>query len=606
MPTIDRRTFLGLSAGTLAALALRYPVHADSPLPALPTEEPGPGGGSGAPNVVVIIADDMDYGMGQFAMPKLRARMAAEPGWTEFSQAFVSQALCGPSRSTFLTGRYSHQHGVTRNTNRRNLDSTQTLATWLDDAGYAAGHIGKYLWGNNRHIPKDLPGWQLVKYGARSDSVAESAVSFMRDVAGQPFLLVLAGTDPHKPPRPPSRYRKTAVTMAPLPPKETDVSDKPPWLRKGGGGSGMAARLGAYRATLAIDDMINTVATELQALGEYDNTLLIFTSDHGYSWGSNRIGGKNAPYDPSVHVPLFVKAPGSAQPSRLSERVVSIVDLPATILATSGAQPTLTQMGRDLTPLLQGVESGWEDVAFIAGYEDRRRPKNSFIGLRTAEHTYVETDDGFIELYDLAADPYQHNNVAGQAAYADTQAALAARLQVEVGPTPRQGSLTVVKSVVDGGTGTPPELDWQFDGPLGLFALPPGGGEAVFDGLPVGDYTISESAPANYAVTASASTGAAGTDSLTVRLHPGRQVTVTFTNTRLYSVSVLNQQACEATGLIGTTPYTLAPGEQSAPAMVMPGPLTITAAGDCFAAEVHELTVVDDVVLTLGGDAPIP
>ena len=408
---MNRRQFLYTSvlAGAGAAIARPGPVRADQTEP--PYERP---------SVVMIVTDDQDYGMGLHAMPKTRARMAAEPGWTEFTQAFANQAICAPSRSTMLTGRYPHQHGVTTNKNRSNLDTTQTLATWLQAGGYATAHYGKWLWGSKR--PASLPGFDVVGGGSSSDGLSVTAADYIRHATG-PFFLVLAGTDPHKPAKPAPRYQNADVVMAPLPPKLTDFSDKPAWLRpRGSGNPGLKNRIGCYRETLAIDDMVDTVCRELQAAGRYDNTLIVFASDNGFSWGSNGVGGKNAPYDPSIHVPLFVHWPTTAGPmAGQCDHIVSAVDIPATVLSVTGAAATLPQMGHPLQEAVIGT--GWTDAAYIYGYEDSRRA-GWWRGVRTQLWTYVEHDTGERELYDLSADPWQHVNLAGREGYADVLLAL--------------------------------------------------------------------------------------------------------------------------------------------------------------------------------------
>jgi len=234
------------------------------------------------PNIVVIMTDDLDVNtlhemLQRNLMPNLQNSII-EKG-TEFTNSFVTNSLCCPSRSTFLTGQYSHNHGVIKNPQIQNLNDNHTLATWLQNAEYQTAHVGKYLNGYGTLISDDYipPGWDnwnslidpftyrvydykisnngpLVLYGNSSsdyqtDVLARLSSDFIHETnvmdSNDPFFLVITTLAPHgeegtincsiqdRPEgiiRGPPRYDGTSFDLIlPKSPSfnETDVSDKP-------------------------------------------------------------------------------------------------------------------------------------------------------------------------------------------------------------------------------------------------------------------------------------------------------------------------------------------------------------------------------------------
>jgi len=112
------------------------------------------------PNILVILTDDQDV----YSLPVMRKLMSFPEGsWVNFTNAFVNNSVCCPSRATLLTGQYAHKHGVLSNQHGEQLDDTNTLAVWLDQAGYRTGLVGKYLnqfpWDRGAsYVP---PGWDF-------------------------------------------------------------------------------------------------------------------------------------------------------------------------------------------------------------------------------------------------------------------------------------------------------------------------------------------------------------------------------------------------------------------------------------------------------------
>lgn len=340
------------------------------------------------PNIVVFMTDDQTVEMMRF-LPQTRSLLAKEG--TSFTNSFVSYSLCCPSRATFLTGLYAHNHGViTNDDGYAALGSQPTVATRLQGAGYHTIHVGKYLNGYGRHNSQPAPGWDawhglvderayamygysinhngsVKTYGTvsgeepaqlyQTDVLKRLAIKELR-AAPEPFFLNLAFLAPHrenladgqlKPerdPRPAPRHRDRYLRLRmPRDPSfnEADVSDKPPPVadRAPLSESAIAWQEARYRARaralLAVDEAVAAVMAELRRKGSLDNTLVIFTSDNGFLLGEHRAReGKFLPYEPSIRVPLIVTGPGVARDAT-SEMAVSNVDLAPTILQAAGA-----------------------------------------------------------------------------------------------------------------------------------------------------------------------------------------------------------------------------------------------------------------------------
>lgn len=369
------------------------------------------------PNIVVVMADDLskrelDVALTKGWMPNLKTHLINRG--TTFTQSFVTNSLCCPSRSTFLTGQYSHNHGVL--TNRRPtggvtvFNDDSTLATWLKQVGYRNCFVGKYLNGYGENTVKDdpsddstyiPPGWDdwqalvknstsqynytindngiLFNYGAdpatppeeyQTDVLAQRSVSFINESEVisdiTPFFLFITPAAPHIESnyaiRPAPRHQGSASTivLAKSPSfNEQDVSDKPTWLQNNFPqltSSKIEDVQRLYRSKLeairAIDDLVGEVVAALAQNGELGNTVLVFTSDNGYLLGQHRLIGKTNAYDGSIRVPLYISAPGFSTGQAVSHFVLNN-DLAPTIAEFAGTIPTIPVDGRSLIPLLR-------------------------------------------------------------------------------------------------------------------------------------------------------------------------------------------------------------------------------------------------------------
>ncbi len=390
-----------------------------------------------AQNVLLVLTDDQRADT-MHVMPKTTAILG-----TAYEQARVTTSLCCPSRASILTGQYASKHGVHSNAapdgGFAQFNDSLTIATVLDDAGYNTGFVGKYLNGYKKVDPTYVPpGWdtwqafeeaqgtqiyRMYNYwlanvidgvvgphewhgkgnaNYSTDVLSQKAVDFlMRTEANdaQPWFLVVAPTAGHEPYTPAPRHRYTPVTLPPESPafNEADVSDKPGWvqaqplLTSTEIATIRTQRTNELRMFLSVDDMVQRLYDTLVANGEWADTLVVYTSDHGIQRGEHRLKIKNVPYEESLRVPLLTNRPGN-----VSDLVLNI-DLAPTFAAAAGVTMP-TAHGEDI---LDGVTrtdflvEGWSALAGI------------YVGLHTGDTVFIDYAQFGVEYYDLTIDPYQ-------------------------------------------------------------------------------------------------------------------------------------------------------------------------------------------------------
>jgi arylsulfatase A-like enzyme len=413
-------------------------------------------------------------------------RLLARRG-TTFANSYVSFPLCCPSRATFLTGQYSHNHGVftTELPNGYNgLNHTNTLPIWLRSSGYRTAMVGKYLNGYGiedgivepvsdiREIP---PGWsewygltsgleqrrykyylnengkiRFYKRGPKNyvtDVLANKAVDFVKRRAPyrKPFFMWFNPTAPHgeagvfpgatRDPAPADRHfgRFEGVT-APRTPNfdEPDVSDKPAAVK----GTPKLSNedlididrryRGRLESLLSVDDAVKRIIGRVRKAGDKRKTYVFFTSDNGLLLGSHRLLFKNFLYEEAVRVPLIVRGP-KFPAGAVRTQPVSNVDLAPTITALTKVAPRLTMDGRSLVPVAA-------DPGFAANRELllESRIYGGSEGIRQGRYKYLDNGSQLSELYDLVNDPFELENLVQVPAYAAIRDQLAARLdQIE-------------------------------------------------------------------------------------------------------------------------------------------------------------------------------
>jgi len=444
-----------LGAGTVLYFAIDggdEPMRPDGPAP--------------RPNLVVVMTDDMPVSMFETEGMPFTTEFFADG--TVFKEGIAAAPLCCPSRAGFLTGRYSHNHGVVENTEGyATLEkANQTFPVALQDGGYRTGLIGKFL---NGYEPvagaepapgfdswfaiygsADYFGFQVSDQGElREESgystevFASKAIDFTKEAARDdvPFFLWLSLNAPHtvlegSPPpcdgvnaQPPdaAAFERWANEPLPRPPSfdEPDVSDKPslaagpsPLSRQDLATATQQWR--CARASLAAADLeIERFVTALAEQNQLEDTVFVFLSDNGYYNGEHRLtGDKRLPLEPALGIPMAIRLgaelrQGSDPPASVDE-LVSQVDLAPTLLDFAGAEQCkgcAAIDGRSLRPLLEG-RPGWPSdraipFALAEGWTYRalRTPGELYMELDATRSTTF--DSPVPELYDLNADPDQ-------------------------------------------------------------------------------------------------------------------------------------------------------------------------------------------------------
>jgi N-acetylglucosamine-6-sulfatase len=450
-----KRSFAALCVVLVAAFAAG--TAADGPAAAQTS--------SSRPNIVVVMTDDQRADeMG--AMRTVRRKLAA--GGVEFTNAYATFPLCCPSRATFLTGQYAHNHGVMDNEwagggGYRAFDNTGSLPVALQAAGYRTGLVGKYM---NEYDGPEIPnGWshwavrtrgqtlfgyrlnvdgKRVEYGSRpreyqTDVIARRGARFIRQSSGpRPFFLWTSFFAPHGEsipgderwnPRPAPRHRGR-YSHARLPTRpafnEGDVSDKPSFVTNAPRLSRASVKDLTWRhrsrqaALLSVDEAVGRLLRTLRQTGEISNTVVVFVSDNGFLMGEHRLAHKEQLYEEATRVPLIMSGPGLPRGVDY-DGIVGNIDLAPTILDAAGVAPMREPDGRSLLDLLADPDPEREILLETA----------SSTAVRTPDWMYAEhrTNRGIErELYDMQADPYQLRSRAGEPAYADERAALAQRL----------------------------------------------------------------------------------------------------------------------------------------------------------------------------------
>jgi N-acetylglucosamine-6-sulfatase len=423
------------------------------------------------PNIVFVLTDDLSMNLLQY-MPNV---MTMQHQGLTFSDYFVSDSLCCPSRASIFTGNFPHDTGIYTNFGRHGGfdqfyargEEQHTFATALHDAGYRTAMMGKYLNGymgghaNPSAAPQTYvpPGWDrwdvagwgypefnyllnengaLQTYGGQpqdylTDVLSGKAVDFIDSAARaqQPFFLEVATFAPHRPYIPAPRNRQDFPGLkAPEAPNFNALPANPPgWL------AGHAPLTGkqintldrSYRkraqAVEAVDGLIGAIQGALIANGIQGNTYIVFSSDNGLHMGEYRLmAGKMTAFDTDIHVPLIVTGPGvpaGAGTGAMAENI----DLAKTFAQIGGTD--LASDGHSLLPLLRGVEPlDWRNAVLI----EHRHPSGAihdpdfqgpgsgnpltYEAMRTRDFLYVEYTTGERELYDLRSDPFELNNLA--------------------------------------------------------------------------------------------------------------------------------------------------------------------------------------------------
>ncbi len=490
---------------------------------------PGLQAASPRPNVLFLMADDLNTSLGCYGHPLVKTpnldKLAARG--VRFEKAACQFPLCGPSRNSMLTGLYPNSSGIQNNGTlfRQTIPNHVSLPQAFRQSGYFAARIGKLYHynvpnsiGTNGH--DDPASWELELNPAGCDRLEEHPKIFSllpgnfggtlswyaspqpddqhtdglmakdaewvlercaRD-KGRPFFLAVGFFRPHTP------YVSPATRFADYPeqamPVVTGVKEDQADLPKHALGSAKKEQdtltddlrrraVQAYFASISfMDAQAGKVLDALDRLGLADNTIVVFTSDHGYHLGEHGLWQKQSLFEESARVPLLIAGPG-AKKGAVAQTPVGLIDLYPTLAELCGVQAPANLQGQSLVPILKdpGAQGrGWVLSQVVRGGGFKRQGASAATGdngkrifgytLRTDRWRYTEWDEGHAgkELYDHDHDPKELTNLADQPDHAEAQAKLAAQLHAAVqttfpanGQTPKipEGNVMFSPQLVD-------------------------------------------------------------------------------------------------------------------------------------------------------------
>ncbi len=441
------------------------------------------------PNVLLLMADDLNNMLGCYGDPIVKTpnidRLAARS--VMFQRAYCAFPLCGPSRNSMLTGLYPNSTGILANAQifRQTIPKQQSLPQAFRNAGYFAARIGKLYHynvpnsiGTNGH---DDPGsWEMELNPAGVDRLKEEKDIFsltpgqfggtlswhasdesdlhhtdglMADDAAwvlercakrndRPFFLAVGFFRPHTPYVSPKKWfdMYPAEKMPVVSGIKEDQADIPaPGLgsyKKEQDKLTDDLRRQARQAYLAsisfMDAQVGRVLDALDQHGLSDNTIVVFTSDHGYHMGEHGLWQKMSLFEESSRVPLLIAAPGVSTKGSVVKAPISHVDLFPTLAELCNVKAPENLQGQSLVPMLRDSKiegRGWALTQVMRGGGPNRASVTTNVGsegaryfgysLRTARWRYTEWDDGKKgrELYDHDTDPKEITNLADKAEY---------------------------------------------------------------------------------------------------------------------------------------------------------------------------------------------
>lgn len=396
------------------------------------------------PNILVVMTDQQSAhmlgcaGTSHVSTPHLDA-LAAEG--TRFERAYVTFPLCVPSRTSMMTGRPPHELGVYTNTPAQEppeLQGEHSLPHLLAAAGYRCGHAGK--WHATRASAEPADGFEWLKdFG--DEGLVENAAAFFASSADdeRPFFFIASFDDPHTicefAREQPSYYGElpdSDLETAPnLPANFGRQPFEPEAVRAEQSASPFVYGTGnytpedwrLYRQAYAhlvnrIDARIGSLLEELTMHNLSEDTLVIFTSDHGDGDAAHAWNQKTALFEELINVPLIVRWPGSVAPGEVKDSLVSVgLDLLPTVCEAAGVEVPPHLKGRSLLGASSTQGPGRNHVVIETGFGDTPRPRTSGRAIVGERHKYVVYSWGRYreQLFDLLQDPGEMVNLAVEA-----------------------------------------------------------------------------------------------------------------------------------------------------------------------------------------------
>lgn len=412
----------------------------------------------GKPNVIVVIADQWRTQSFGFAgdpnvkTPRLD-HLAAESCW--FTHAVSGLPVCSPMRATMLTGQRPLTHGVFINDVPLSPEAV-SIGKVMHERGYDTAFVGKWhVDGHGRSIwiPRErrqgFDYWKVLEcthsynhspfyedddatkhvwkdYDAAAQTDDVCAYLKAHQSEAKPFLLFLAWGPPHNPyETAPERFKKmydpATLKLRPNVPEAFQAQARKDLA-------------GYYAHCSALDELMGRLLDTLRDTGLAQDTILMFTADHGDMLGSQGLQRKQKPYDESIRIPLLVRWPaGLGTQGKKLEAMFNSEDIMPTLLGLAGVDIPRTAEGLNYSAYLRGGADPGDGAALIQcpspfGEWTRNRGGREYRGIRTSRYTYVRDLNGPWLLFDNETDPYQMKNLVGDPASQALQAELNEKL----------------------------------------------------------------------------------------------------------------------------------------------------------------------------------
>jgi arylsulfatase A-like enzyme len=420
------------------------------------------------PNVVVCFTDQQRWDTtGVHGNPlDLTPNLDRMARWgTHVFNSFTCQPVCAPARSSLQTGRYATQTGVFRNGIALSPEA-KTLAHHFREVGYHTAYIGKWHLADREPVPERQRGgyeywlganllefvsepYRTVVYdvddrpvklpGYRVDALTDAAIRYVNAHQEHPFYLFISFLEPH-------HQNHVDDYVAPDSYRERYVGRWIPPDLAALGGSTHQHLAGYYGIVKRIDEALGRLLDALKSLHLMDNTVLLFTSDHGCHFKTRNAEYKRSCHESSIRVPTVLRGPGFDGGGQVRQ-LVSIVDLPPTLLDAAGLPIPEWMEGRSILPLLRGEREEWPEEVFVQISESQvgravrtRRWKYSVVAPDRDGWQHAASDHYVEEcLYDLGTDPYELTNLIGLESHREVAKVMRERLvrrMVEAGEAP--------------------------------------------------------------------------------------------------------------------------------------------------------------------------
>lgn len=408
-------------------------------------------------NVIFILTDDHRYdamgflkGQSWLQTPQMD-RMAAEG--VHFKNAFVTTALCSPSRASILTGVYAHRHRIVDN-NTPIPQGTTFFPSYLQKNGYKTGFFGKWHMGAETDEPKpgfdqwvsfrgqgtylpspnglNVNGKKVPQKGYITDELTQYALDWMRTIPkDQPYFLYLSHKAVHSEFIPADRHKGKFKDQKFVYPPTMQASGemaqhRPMWVQnQRNSWHGVEYPYHSeldiedyykrYAETLlAVDESIGAVFDELRKRGELDSTLVIYMGDNGFAFGEHGLIDKRTAYEESMRVPMLARCPELFSGGKTVKEVVANLDIMPTVFDVTSTPVPNGLDGRSWLPIVQGRSTEWRKELLYEYYWERNFPQTPTMhALREDRYKFIRYQGiwDVDELYDLQEDPLESRNL---------------------------------------------------------------------------------------------------------------------------------------------------------------------------------------------------